>query len=94
MRTRLFDALCWTLVAAMAIYVLLIVVPGAKAGTPPSADLLVEIEGADLRVFEYETASLICHVAIMEVRMIGAQAAVTCVLKRPLPKTEQIPDKD
>lgn len=75
-----FTLLGWILVALMLLFMATVVVPQAKAQTA-SARLILKIESEKLRIFEYETRWLRCHVSIIDVRMIGSQAAITCVRK-------------
>lgn len=45
------------------------------------AELILEIRDEKLRIFQYETPTMICHISIIDVQMIGAQASVSCVAK-------------
>jgi len=66
----------------------------SATATEPSArykaELILEIRDEKLRIFQYETRELLCHISIIDVQMIGAQASVSCVRKdgnrRPLQK--------
>ena len=79
-----FALLGWLLAAVMWLYLALVIVPTASANVPeerPQARLLLEIKGEQLRIFEYETKWLRCHIAIIDVRVIGSQLSHTCVIK-------------
>jgi len=82
-RPSTFSVISWILVFVMALYVSLVIVPDAQASTPPKprARLLLEIRDERLRVFEYETDKLMCHISVIDVKMIGSQASITCVRK-------------
>jgi len=77
-----FTILGWVLFVVMVLYVALITIPSARADEPtPRAKLILEIRDEKLRIFEYETSRLLCHVSIVDVKMIGSQVSVTCVRK-------------
>lgn len=83
---------------ALALAVVAVSIPALSAVTaePPArykAELILEIRDEKLRIFQYETRELLCHISIIDVQMIGAQASVSCVRKdeahgnrRPLQK--------
>jgi len=77
-RPDTFTLLGWILVFLMLAFLSLVVIPEAEA---QEARLLLEIESESLRIFEYETPRMLCHVSIVDVKMIGSQASVTCVRK-------------
>ena len=79
-----FTVLAWILAFVMMIYLAVIVVPAAQAGNhleKPRARLILEIKDEKLRIFEYETPRMLCHISVMDVSMIGSQATLTCVRK-------------
>ncbi len=85
----------WLLVAVMFAFLSLVTVPAARS---QEATLLLEIEDEKLRIFEYETPRLLCHISIIDVKMIGSQASVTCVRKyvrkpRPFHPSPSEPDE-
>ena len=68
----------------MTLYVALLVVPPAQAGDwtrPPRARMIFEIKKERVRIFEYETPRLLCHLSVIDVKMIGSQASISCVRK-------------
>jgi hypothetical protein len=68
----------------MFLFLSLVIVPSAKGNDwtqPPRARLLFEIKDESARVFEYETPRVLCHISIVDVKMIGSQAAISCVRK-------------
>jgi hypothetical protein len=80
--SRNFNFMGWVLVVLMALYFMLIIVPKANGEEPrPKARLLLEIKEEHVRIFEYETPRMLCHVTIITVRMVGAQVTSTCVRK-------------
>lgn len=85
---RKFNFLCWILAAVMFMYLSLVIVPEAKAGPSPRAELILEIADERLRIFEYETERMLCHISVVDVKMIGSQITNTCVLKEK-PKNDR-----
>ena len=82
--TRLFGALAWALVIVMFLFLSLVIVPEADGSDwlrAPRARLLLEIKDESVRVFEYETPRVLCHISIVDVKMIGSQASISCVRK-------------
>ena len=80
--------------ALLFIYTALIMASQAHAEGPPKykVKLILEIRDEKLRIFEYETPLMRCHVSIIDVKMIGSQASVSCVrndeaYRRDLPLT-------
>lgn len=80
-RPSQFTILGWILAIVMFAFLALIVVPKAQAQEKPRARLLLEIKDEKLRIFEYETPRVLCHFAIVDVKMIGSQGTLTCVKK-------------
>jgi len=74
-----FTIIGWTLTLVMFLYVMLIIVPDARANTPAQPRLVLELEDEDVKILEYETPLMICHLAVAEVSMIGTQIVLTCV---------------
>ena len=90
-----FTVVGWLLALVMALYILLIVVPKADAREPKvEAELLLEIKDEKLKIFQFETSRILCEVVVIEVRMIGSQAAMTCVLKDTHEDTDDRRRKD
>lgn len=85
-QSRLYSMLTIVLVVVMFMFFALIILPDAKAeGKPFAAHLILQIEDEELRIYEYETPRMLCHVSIIDVKMIGAQASVSCALKNRRP---------
>jgi hypothetical protein len=83
-RVNSFTLLGWILAIVMFLFLSLVIVPKASGNDwtrPPRARLLFEIKDERVRIFEYETPRMLCHLSIIDVKMIGSQASVSCVRK-------------